>query len=343
MESSTYPQSTNVSSPIHAASKRRKAQNSLPNQEYRSRMPDFGDDDVSASSDSDAEYFEPVHGGGTLDFARSKEVGPPITSDKQMTEAKVSELHQDVISSFVPEAKKLEEKMRNERGQQKRPFFTERDFREMAINWTTTVEDMLEIRGINTENVKKYGARFLPLIQRYHDTYETMMGHREDRDMDRNHLNVIDLISDDDGDHEEDNMSVEEHPSKYFTSPEVRASNRRPVQAVRRRESQRKRSPSLGPKQTNYRGNRGSSSHGGQPSRGWSRGGYRRSSGGFQKPKAGPKTSSGVSKARASNKRSSNGSIALGKNNSFQQFARKTGGSSTGGNGFGGFDMMPTN
>lgn len=342
-----YPQSTDVSSPIHAASKRRKAKNLARDEGSDNEMHDL----AATSEGSDAEYFEPIREGGIrLDFSRSIEVGPPITSDKQMLEANISDVHQDVIRHFVPEAKKLEEKIRNERGQQKKPFFTERDFREMAINWTTTVDDMLEIRGINTENVKRYGARFLPLIERYHDNYETMMGHREDRDMDQSHQNVIDLISDEEKSTPDANMTEEDYSSKYWKSSETMASNGKPNQTARRGASQQKRSASPRGKQKYYRGSRGNGFRGGQSARGsyggnnrsQTKGGFRKSSDNFQKTRTGEKASNGVSKARASSKRPSVGNSSSGKAGCFQQFARKSDGVSRGGNGFGGFDMMPT-
>ncbi len=212
LEMDSHPQSTNISSPIQPASRKRKAKNPYVEDEVEAECEsdidggDYERDGFVTSDDSD-EDFEPVREGGRhLTTRRPRtQLGPPITSDGRMVN--VNFIHQGVISQFVVDAKRLDEKIRNERGLRK-ALFTERNLQEMAINWTITVDDMLEIEGIDKDKVQKYGARFLPLVQKYHDNYEAMMAPQEDRDLDLNHQNVIDLVSD------EEEEFVE--PSKYF-------------------------------------------------------------------------------------------------------------------------------
>lgn len=131
--------------------------------------------------------------------------------------------------------------------------FTDTILREMAINFPQskylqsmipfllTMADeaeMLEIPNIDPDKIARYGKTFLNLIRNAHRGYEAMMQQNEDRPQDPNHVNVIDISSDDDhedaGDLDEfdgEEESQEEcRPSRYFQSsvdPEVDAFNAR--------------------------------------------------------------------------------------------------------------------
>lgn len=149
-----------------------------------------------------------------------------------MDEASIDEIHLDILPVFVDTAKQKEEEIRNNTGQ-RRNLFTERQYREMAIRWTTTLDEMRRIPGINTENVDKYGSKFLPLVKRYHTQYQEMMGGppptvgKPGRTVSGNH-DCIDLISSDDDDPygmEDDNDDDDEEPmesSRYFAEPASR-------------------------------------------------------------------------------------------------------------------------
>ena len=84
--------------------------------------------------------------------------------------------------------------------------------------------EMLKIRGIDPERVKLYGKQFLRIIRNHFNRYEAMMKEKEDRPCDPNHLNVIDISSDEDcGDDDLDELadeaSQEEQRSQYFRPP----------------------------------------------------------------------------------------------------------------------------
>lgn len=94
---------------------------------------------------------------------------------------------------------------------------------------------MLDIPGIDPDKVSRYGKRFLKLIRDVHKSYEAMMQEQEDRPMDPNHQNVIDISSDEE-DAEygsfNDNLGLDdgsqEERSTYFqAAPEVDSFNAR--------------------------------------------------------------------------------------------------------------------
>lgn len=178
------------------------------------------DDHVSSDEDEDDD-FEPVRQGNRPAlFQRSKrDVGPRITNDVLMSEANLSALHVHVIQNFVIEAKKLDEEIRNSRGIRK-PIFTETQLREMCINWMLELRDIRSIAGVNQEQVEKFGPKFVALIRRFHTEYDSMMRHNEDRDIDQNHRNVIDLVSDNDEAEfdDDDDEADEEQASQGETS-----------------------------------------------------------------------------------------------------------------------------
>ncbi|TVY49103.1 ATP-dependent DNA helicase [Lachnellula occidentalis] len=215
--STTQPQSTMLSSPVAPPLRRN-------NTKGKDRMAEVSDDDdFFASDESDA--FEPVR--------HALPLGPPITTDERLKD--LPDLHRVSVQQFLEDAKTSEERLRNGNGHS-RPYFTDNDFREMAINWTLTTDDMLQIPGINEDKVQRYGKKFLPLIKRYHLNYEEMMALNDDRDIDQNHMNVIDLCSDgaeDEYDEEDDDhLSQAEQPSKYFANAQVREFNAQIAQAA---------------------------------------------------------------------------------------------------------------
>ncbi|KAK0392699.1 hypothetical protein NLU13_2194 [Sarocladium strictum] len=148
---------------------------------------------------------------------------PSITPSQSLPE-----LHQDVVNEFVREARKIEEHIRN-RKELRRPLFTERNFRDMAINWTTSLDAMLRLPGIDAAKVKEYGQKFLPVLRRLHETYEEMMGSSLDGghgSASRQGQDVVDLISSDmELDDEDDNGADEDgEDSHYFNArPKVQA------------------------------------------------------------------------------------------------------------------------
>ncbi|KFY40065.1 hypothetical protein V494_03676 [Pseudogymnoascus sp. VKM F-4513 (FW-928)] len=228
-----HPQSTNVSSPVSMAANRRKGKNRYiddeaeedDEEEEESDNYGFEDgfivpDDHLSTDDEEDDDFEPVRQGNRPAlFQRSKrDVGPRITNDVLMSEANLSELHSHVIQNFLIEAKKLDEEIRNSRGIRK-PIFTETQLRAMCINWMLELKDIKRIEGVNQEQVQKFGPKFVTLIRRFHAEYDSMVRDNEDRDMDHNHRNVIDLVSDnDDAEFDDDDEDDEERVSQGETS-----------------------------------------------------------------------------------------------------------------------------
>lgn len=172
-------------------------------------------DDEEEDSDEDA--FEPRRPVTSRSRSHRADVGPPITSDKLMQQ--LPEPHAAVVEQFVDEARKFEEKLRTRNGHRS-SYFRETDFREMAIRWTLSLKDMASIDGIDRDKVKMYGAKFLPLVEKCYHNYEEMMGFN-DRDMDDNHHNVINLVDDDEDlddvlEDEDVEDELEEQQSRYF-------------------------------------------------------------------------------------------------------------------------------
>ncbi|KAA8627794.1 hypothetical protein SMACR_04895 [Sordaria macrospora] len=109
-------------------------------------------------------------------------LGPPIRDPRTMQNpryAQLDEVHQDIVDTFVEEAKIFEEDFRNKKGMRK-PIFTETQYREMAIRWTRTLEQMRAIPDINQDKVDLYGAKFIPLVERFYGNYRDMMGPKYD-------------------------------------------------------------------------------------------------------------------------------------------------------------------
>nr|AAL05260.1 QDE3-like protein [Blumeria graminis] len=186
-----YPASTLLTSPIpHTMPKRQTKQSSSVSEAKRRRCTpkaDFGT------------FVEPAS--SRISRLPKSMLGPPITIDQQLSQ--LPEIHRELVYSFVEQAKVVEERLRNKTGVRK-PFFSEANFREMAIAWPMTLEDMKEMTGINIDRVESYGEYFIPLVKHFYNSYNEMMGskmHEKEGDMDRNHQNVV-IVSDDDDDHE---------------------------------------------------------------------------------------------------------------------------------------------
>jgi bloom syndrome protein len=112
-------------------------------------------------------------------------------------------MHQDIVQAFVERAHVVEENLRNKHGL-RRPIFTEHQYREMAIRWTTTVAQMYTIRGVDRSKVDLYGAKFASLALQFQEHYQEMMGQEAQSfsaaDMAprrKKKREVVDLISDD--------------------------------------------------------------------------------------------------------------------------------------------------
>lgn len=238
---SAFPMSTNVSSPLQAASRRNRASREdlvsggLKQYEYDGFVvPDAMDDEYG---DSDGEYsddaFEPVRIAGQNRSAKSKVMGPPIKSDTAMDH--LDDVHQGVVMDFLERGRQEGRKIMINKSLRAVPF-TDTMLRLMAIHFTTSEEAMLQIPGMSEEKVRLYGKPFLKMLQASREGYEEMMNEaRQAPNPDAQ--NIINLVSEDEDDDDDDDeygsFALEDEddegePSAYFPpSKEVQRFNAR--------------------------------------------------------------------------------------------------------------------
>ena len=207
------PPSTNVSSPARGRVKKK--------QKTRDPLPVFAESDEGENNedgvpewdlDSD-DGFEPLQSNAK----GAQATGPRISQDVRL--ARLDPLHRDIVHEFVQEAKQVEENMRNAQDL-RRPIFSETLFREMALGWTTTLQKMEKIQGIDVGKVRKYGKNFVPLLERFYHDFQEIMG-RKPKDPERQ-TSIPDpiTISDDDEEdyemHDVDDDENDGQQSRYF-------------------------------------------------------------------------------------------------------------------------------
>ncbi|KAK3995509.1 putative ATP-dependent DNA helicase [Cladorrhinum sp. PSN332] len=229
MRSRKVPPSTNVSSPVTAR----------PKQSVRRRAPlDFlgdDDDDGDYRDSQEEEAFNPAPSRKRAVSRRQQtldEVRVPGASDV----AGLSDIHGTVVEAFVNEAKMLENIIREKEGSPfLEPFFTDLQYREMALRWTDTKEKMYKLSGVTRSQVDKHADRVIPLIKTVRGQWNTMMNYgaahppaasQSNRDPEIATPNIVNLVSDDedyppaknvaihdnDEDHEEDGGSEAHNP-----------------------------------------------------------------------------------------------------------------------------------
>lgn len=328
----TQPSSTLLTSPITQTQRSKKGKErfieediDVSDEEFHpSTYPQY--DDLATSDGvetSEEDAFEPVRG-RSRSLRRGRQVnhlGSPITADDEMEN--LNEPHRIVVDEFVEKAKTLEESTRNNNGHRK-PYFTELEFRQMAIHWTTSIGEMSQIPGINKENVRLYGTRFFKLLDALKLRYKEMMD--PNFKSDRNHL-IVNLVSeDDDSGMEAEYGDQSEEPSPYFPTSEVQKFNERMELAA---QVPRTQPTGVDLPKKSYR--KDANGYKSKPRGGYSN--YRRKSGGSTSSKAG--SSSGVTKKRApaGSRKTNTGSKG---SNIMAQFGRSAGGSGSG------INPMPT-
>lgn len=247
------------------------------------------------------------------------DLGPPILADQILPQLPL--IHREFVFQFVDEAKREMEKLRNSKTM-KKPIFTETNLRDMAVSWTTTPESMKSITAIDPEAVDRWGSKFIPLVKKYSTFYRGAMNENDGRNLDPNHLVVIDLSSD-----VESDEGAEE--SKFFQANASPTGGRTlPWERISRSNSAAPKNPG---KRFTFKDGRG-------------RGG-RKNSGRRSNRSASGYSSTGVSKtySSGSSKRGGVGakttSAASKQSNLMKSFGNH-GGRSSGGTG--GIGMMPT-
>ena len=352
------PPSTCISSPLRGTARKRKAQ---------AHRESLILDEVDEESEDDIQPHHALHASGYMrdgfvvqdeesddafDPPRPparqprrrqqtlEELGPPISRDARFDEAGLSEIHQDIIEDFVERAKRLEEDLRN-RKDMRRTIFTDQQFREMAIRWTTSVTKMRSIPGIDVDKVNTFGAKFVPLVKQYHDQYREMMGDAAEpapassytttRTVSGNH-DIVDLLSSDDeqieGEDEDDEDEQDDlESSRYFRGPAAQPPGESSDVQDFYREFER-----LNSQAASKKGGSGSGRSSSTSWRGGGGGGGRR---GFRKGgRGGARGSGGVTKRKASgSRRSSGGTSGAGGRSRGGGSARPSGGS--------GISLMP--
>ncbi|CAG2003746.1 unnamed protein product [Fusarium graminearum] len=153
----------------------------------------------------------------------SRTPGPPISVDTGLEN--LDEIHRDMVEGFVYEARQAEEKIRNQKSLRK-PLFTEKDFRIMAIQWTTTIEKMRRIPGIDPDKVQEYGPKIIRILQKHYNHYQEAMDPRSGG----GGQDVVDLISSEVEMDDEDAEDEDGEDSHYFNGnsrPDVQAFHNR--------------------------------------------------------------------------------------------------------------------
>ncbi|KAH6691641.1 ATP-dependent helicase SGS1 [Plectosphaerella plurivora] len=318
------PPSTNVSSPARARDQKKRKVKELP-------VWDESEEEVGTTRHvngyakdqfvvSDDEFdtddgFEPLRPPKARQ--RPAPLGPRISQDERM--AGLDEIHQDIVHNFVQEAKMLEEKTRNEQ-HLRRPLFSESVFREMAINWTTSLDKMSEIPDIDEEKLRRFGKKFLPLVKRFQSEYSEMMGHpgREEP------ITISDDEEEEDegGSEDFDETDDDGEPSKYFGGQADDADD------VRAWDAQLSHLPEVSRGSSSSGSRRGGAAGGrGGRARGGGKRSYgRKASGGASGRGGGRKSAGGVTKRKASgtgSKRAAGSSSGAAKSSNISSFMHK--------------------
>ncbi|KAI0008887.1 hypothetical protein F4779DRAFT_584902 [Xylariaceae sp. FL0662B] len=223
------PPSTNVSSPVREKRRQKKGK-AVASSDHEESEDDYSkhsngyarDGFVVADDDESDDDFETMPPPRSRRRPPQKHVGPPISHDVRMRSAQLSEIHDDIVHSFFVAAKDLEEKLRNSRNLTQ-PIFSELQLREMAINWTVSLDEMRSIPGINSDKVERFGKAFLPLIQQYHREYLAIMGGDTSPESTiagpSGSRNVVDLVTDDEMEDIDDERDDDDgEVSGYFHS-----------------------------------------------------------------------------------------------------------------------------
>ncbi|EXL64697.1 bloom syndrome protein [Fusarium oxysporum f. sp. conglutinans race 2 54008] len=94
---------------------------------------------------------------------------------------------------YPSEAKVAEEKIRKRKGLRS-PLFTEKELQVMAIRWTTSLNKMSKIPGIQLDKVMIHGPEILRILRRYYSGYREVM---DPKCSGRSDQEIVDLLSSD--------------------------------------------------------------------------------------------------------------------------------------------------
>ncbi|KAI5861716.1 hypothetical protein GGS23DRAFT_611322 [Durotheca rogersii] len=249
--SSNVP-STNVSSPVLRKQRTGKGKavatsDGEDSDDAQARHPSgYAHDGFVVADEESDDDFETMPARRSKSRSEPKPIGPPISRDVRMKDAELSGLHDDVVCSFLEEAKDAEEELRNSKNL-RQPIFSEQQLREMAIRWTVSLEQMRQIPGINTDKVDRYGSALLPLVRSYRAHYQEMTDAASPRRAGEasGSRDTVDLVSTDDDDEGMPDLDLDldldedeeaeaaaaargAERSSYFPAPAKRAERRGP-------------------------------------------------------------------------------------------------------------------
>ncbi|WAO96960.1 ATP-dependent DNA helicase hus2/rqh1 [Fusarium falciforme] len=121
----------------------------------------------------------------------SRSPGLPISISTELED--LNEIHRNIVDGFVQEAKVAEEEIRKQKGLRE-PLFTEKELQVMAIRWTTSLNKMSKIPGIQPDKVMDHGPEILRILRRYYSGYREVM---DPKCSGGNDQEIVDLISSD--------------------------------------------------------------------------------------------------------------------------------------------------
>jgi bloom syndrome protein len=147
-------------------------------------------DGFMVNDNEDEEAFEELPGHQPLK-PPSRSPGLPISISAELKE--LNEIHRDIVDGFVQEVKVAEEKIRKRKGLRS-PLFTEKELQVMAIRWTTSLNKMSKIPGIQLDKVMIHGPEILGILRRYYSGYREVM---DPKCSGSNDQEIVDLLSSD--------------------------------------------------------------------------------------------------------------------------------------------------
>ncbi|KAL3471879.1 hypothetical protein BJX99DRAFT_14446 [Aspergillus californicus] len=179
------PESTNVSSPLQSANRRKLAryQHNVAQNEF--------------DSGSDSDGFESIRVAGRQGRNKTNLPGPPIMQDHRFDQ--LDTLHKAVAEDFMVYAKNYCQELVLQKGLRNQPF-TDTILREMVMVFPKDKTEMLRIPEIDPDKVNRYGDKILKLIRDTRTRYAELKKEQDDVDgvvPDPNHHNVVNISSED--------------------------------------------------------------------------------------------------------------------------------------------------
>ncbi|KAL4817282.1 hypothetical protein BDW67DRAFT_183948 [Aspergillus spinulosporus] len=179
------PQSTNVSSPVRSANRRRL-------ERYRHIDSAANESDTDVDSDG----FEKIRIAGREERKTRIIPGPPITQGDRFDQ--LDHLHRAVAEDFMVYAKNYCQEVVMDKGLRNQPF-SDTILREMVMVFPKDKGEMLQIPNIDPDKVHRYGDKILKLLRDTKQRLSELKQAGDDVDgvvPDPNHHNVVNVSDD---------------------------------------------------------------------------------------------------------------------------------------------------